>query len=264
MPGINQYSSPQWRQMNHHNSYPFADPCSLVTAEGFKLPDSAIIDASIFIPGSSGIVSLLGFEVRANSVQISVGKFADPSVLATVTIDAASVKRLVTLRTSTGQVAGTLLSGDNLWAELLSLGVGSYSFPPGTADFVPSVVTYVPATVDRLLGPEGERLGSVVRVVGRDGVHLDCDNQPDKLRIIVNAIGDPLLAIAKCGIDANIANQVIETVVFQSGETIVECTPGLNGQILILPATFDKPDAALRVSTDPSGLKFSLAGKLLN
>jgi hypothetical protein len=263
MTGTPIYSSPQWRQLNHHSKYPFADTSSLQSAEGFSLPLSTIIDAGVYLPGGTGRISLLSVSVESSSVVIRVGKYTDPSIFASARIDAAATQRLATLRTPTGQLAGTLLAGDNFWAELLSLAVGEYTFPPGSADFVPSVLTAIPTTVDRLLGPEGERLGSIARIVGRDGVFLDCDNRSDRLTVIVHAVGDPLSELAKCGVDANVANQVIENVVFQSGETIIECSPGLNGQILILPATFDKPDAALRVSVDPSGLRFSLAGKTL-
>lgn len=263
MPGTNVFSSPQWRDANRRKSYPFTDSSSLTTDTEKSLGDGSFVDARIYIPGVVGIVSLLRIVVEQDTLTIAVGTQGDSDTEATGVIDLSRSTPIVALLSSAGRVVGTLLPGSDSFADILLLGYGEHIFPAGSADFVPAVVNYVPITTSRLLGPEGEELGDTIRLVGEEGVRLTCEPGVDSTTVLVHSTGDPLYQLTTCDVDAASANQVIQRIVFQSGDTTIECEPGDTGIILIVPDTFDKVDSALRVTPEADGLRFALAGKSL-
>ena len=257
------FSSPQWRDANHYSSYPFTDQSSLQYGVDNYLPASTFIDARLYIPGLTGIISLLNITVTSENVLLSLGKqnSADNQVIAV--IDNQSVRDRISVRNPDGSICGCLVSGENQWAELISIPRGSYDLVPGTADFLPAVTVPVPSNTQRVLDPDGRPLGDVVRLVGENGVRLECVETPTGYVIRMHAVGDPLHRIAQCEVDVAVASQVIQRVVFQSGSTKVDCTPDNRGRIFILPDTHSKQDSALRVQTEPDGLSFSIVGKSL-
>lgn len=263
MAGTRSFESPQWRSANRHKSYPFTDSSSLKTTTGTALLDSAFVDARIYIPGVVGIVSLLRVVVSQDMLTLVIGSSGDASTEATSTIDLSSTNTLAVFYSSTGRIVGTVVPGSNAWVELILLGYGEHSFPDGAADFVPAVINYVPATTSRLLGPGGEELGDTVRLVGEEGVRLSCEPGEDSTVIHVYVTGDPLYQLTSCDVDSASSNQVIQRLVFQSGDQTIECAPGDNGLVLIVPDTFDKADSALRVTPEADGIKFTLAGRSL-
>jgi hypothetical protein len=257
------FASPQWRNQNESSKYPFTDASSLTIAGLFDLPVSVFVDARIFIPGLVGVASLLSVDVSIDYVTLTVGNQSDPNIIGIATIRTDDPAEVVSLRTVSGNVCGTLVAGVSRWAELIALPVGNYTFIAGTADFLPAVTVMVPLTSEKLLGPGGESLGDIIRLVGENGVRLDCQSDDNSTVIHVHAVGDPLYRITECNVEVAIASRVIENVVFQSGDTTVQCSPDQLGRIFILPATYSQQDVALRVITTTGGIRFALAGKTL-
>ena len=257
------FASPQWRNQNESSKYPFTDNSNLSIANLIDIPASVFVDARIFIPGLVGVASLLSINVSIDSVTLVVGNRSDPDIIATATIRTESPDEVISLHTLKGTVCGTLVSGVSRWAELISLPVGNYTLIPGTADFLPAVTVMVPLQSEKLLGPDGESLGDVIRLVGENGVRLGCEVTGQTTVIHVHAVGDPLYRITECNVDVAVASRVIENVIFQSGNTTVQCSPDRLGRIFILPATYSQEDAALRVITTAEGIRFALAGKVL-
>lgn len=256
------FDSPQWRDLNEWRSYPFTDDATILLENGDQIPTSLLVDARLHIPGASGEVGLVAFNVYGTYIEILVGKQGSTQI-ATAKLTLNNPEAVLSLRDADGTPAGVLVAGSSRWAELSGLSVGEYNVVPGTANFVPGVCVSVPSQVQRMLGPGGEALGDSIRIVGEDGVRLECDYRDGVLVITPHVIGDPLYKTTACDVDAARANQVIEHVVFQSGDTLIECQPNDEGRIFILPATYQSPDAALRVASSADGIRFSLAGKTL-
>ena len=257
------FSSPQWRDSNHFSRYPFTDSSSLQYSAEDYLPIGTFVDARLYLPGLTGVVSLLNITVTATQVILSVGKQNSASNQATAIIDGRNPQERISVRSVSGDICGCFVSGQNQWAELLSLPRGSYDIIPGTADFLPAVTVSIPANTQRLLDPAGLVVGDVIRLVGENGVRLDCVEDAKGLTIRAHAVGEPLYRITECDVDVARASQVIERVVFKSGSTTVDCMPDDRGRIFILPDTHEKQDSALRVQTVADGIDFSLLGKSL-
>lgn len=263
MPGINEYASPQWRDLNEWRSFPFSDKATLTLSTGTTLPTSLLVDARLYIPGLAGVLSLLSVEITRESAVITIGKLTS-QVTATATLNFNNPRPVLLVKDAFGNASGVLVAGSTQWAELSSLDLGLHNFEVGTADFVPAVCVAVPDNRQRLLGPNGESLGDVVRLVGENGVQLLTDyDEHGSLIVTVNVVGDPLYQLSECDVDAARVSQVIRTVIFQSGDTLVECNPNGEGRIFVFPATYDQPNAAMRVTTEEQGLRFALEGKSL-
>lgn len=260
--GTQEFSVGQWRDINSHRRYPFADNATLAVIDHLPLPMSTLVDARVYLPGMTGTLSLAGFVVTGSQVILTLQN-SFGNLQAEAVIDRDNPVPVIEIRDEAGNPAGVLVAGDNVWAEFANYGRGEFEFLPGAAEFAIATYTYSAPTSYKVLSPEGDPVPGTLRLIGENGVRLSCEQRGDQLRVSVHVVGDSLYKTNDCDLDLIQSSQLIETVVFQSGSRLITCHPDEHGRIFVLSATHAREDVALRVKSIEAGLQFGIAGRSL-
>jgi hypothetical protein len=266
--------TPEWRDQNGPNRYPFAEGASLVSRDGRVLLEGVLLDAAIYPVGGAVGLSLTAADVGASEVTLYVGNEGRER-LCSGTFPVSRPGTTLELADANGRAAGMLLAAEAGLATVAAWGRGLHEFAPHAAEFVASVCVPTPEVgVRGVLLEDGTVMAGDVWILGDDGVVVTgaetlqaspVGGPPRHVNTIrVDVVGDPLFRRRLCEGSTFSTPRFVRALrlLGPDGEDFV-VRPDGRGNIALTVSGADASDTVLRLTASQDGVTIGAAGRAL-
>ena len=187
---------PQYRSDTSESKYPFGDDCTLTTADGLKIPNDLVIDATVYVTGETAPLSLISIALKDLLATFNIGVGQVVVCSGSVDLSADVQTGVIKLKDTLDRPAGVLILAPNGLKILRGWNQGTNLLEYNAAQFVPSCTIPDPAIGVRLLRAEDTPgMADDVWIVGENGVMV---TQTTEGYVRVDIVGEPLAHRALC------------------------------------------------------------------
>lgn len=177
-----------------NTKYPFDDTATLKDMDGIlTIPVTLFLDASLYIPGTSGNIYISRIEITNSGTTITVAEEGS-SITAQTKVEPGNQEDILYIKNDKGCIVGCLCSEASRLSFFNAYTNGTYNFLPGATRFASRCVFQDCKRGVSSIGAANTTMHGTVWLIGGDGVYLRAFGN----EIRIDIAGDVLNTFAEC------------------------------------------------------------------